>query len=380
MAILKSFNDMTRDSLRYLSQNTDITYFASGSIAKALVEASNLEISRLQSFINTSIENSFISTATGIHLDLFGEMLGLPRLRDKRAIIDARESIIRFYVTSGTLGSRLSSSGTATIPAGTTVQNADGSVVFTVTEPVTFPSNHKYVYVPAVAANVGSAYNVGANQLTVHNLGNSDIKVTNDTTITSGGDLEPDNEYRYRLSRAMTAKFGSNITAIELAAISQPGISRVEILQFSRGAGTFDVLLVPQGNRVSRRTIDSVRRAVDQVVAFGISPKIKEPEYVNLKLTVQLYFVDGMLNGQKINAMSNAQSAILQYISSIPLGGELIINRIRSSVLSSDAVIKDLQIIDICIDGQSRVIRNIKLRKDELFIPDENAVDPISVI
>lgn len=383
MANIKPFNDMVKDSLRYLSQNTDISYFANGSIAKALVEASNLEISRLQEFINSSVSNSFISTASGIYLDLFGEMLGFPRLRDRRASVQARESILRFYVTSGTLGSRLTASTTdpnvSIIPSGTTIQNLDGSIKFVVSDEVSFPSGHKYTYVTAVAESVGAQFNCGANQLTVHSLGNSEIKVTNDIAITSGGDLESDTEYRFRLSRAMTAKFGSNLTAVELASLSQPGVSRVEVLEFARGAGTFDVLLVPQGNKVSRKVLNSTKRAVEQVVAFGISPRIKEPEYVPVKLTVQLTYTDGTLGGVKLNAATSAQSAVLQYLGSISLGGELIINQLRSAILSSDPAIKDLQIIELCVDNQPRVIRNIKLNKDELFIPCEDCDDPINI-
>lgn len=373
---------MTKDSLRYLGQNTDITYFADGSIARALVEASNLEISRLQQFISGMIDNGFISRASGIYLDMFGEVLGVSRIRDRRATASADEKIIRFYVTTGTLGSRLltSSSGNASIPAGTTIQNNDGSVVFTVTTEVTFPSNHTYVYVPAIATSVGAGFNIGANQLTIHSLSNSDIKVTNDIAISSGSSLEVDDEYRYRLSRTMTARYGANISAIQLAAISQAGVARTEILQYARGAGTFDVLLVPQGNKVSRKTIEDTRRAVEQVVAFGISPKIKEPEYVPFQTSIQLQFPDNTAVGVKLNANTNVQSAVLQYLASIPLGGELIINQLRAAVLNSDPTIKDMQIVELCIDGQPRTIRNVKLKKDELFIPCEDCPSPIIVI
>jgi len=373
---------MTKSSLGYLSQNTDITYFADGSIARALVEASNLEISRLQQFISTMLDNSFISKASGIYLDMFGEMLGVMRIRDRRAVIASDDKVIRFYVTSGTLGSRLvvSDPAVGVIPAGTTIQNSDGSVVYTVSENVTFPSNHKYVYVPAVAQSIGTEFNVGANQLTIHSLNNSDVKVTNDIAISSGTDLESDEEYRFRLSRTMTARYGSNATAVQLAAIAQAGVSRTELLQYSRGAGTFDVLVVPQGNRVSRQTLENTRIAVEQVVAFGISPKIKEPEYVPVQISIQLQFKDGTTTGTKLNANTSVQSAVLQYIGTIPLGGQLIINQLRATVLNADANIKDLQIVELCIDGHPRTIRNVQLKKDELFIPCEDCPSPIIVI
>lgn len=375
MPLIKTLNDMNMDSLRYLSQNTDISYLSQGGIARALVEATNLEINRLQSFINTNLSNAFLSSAVGIYLDLFGEMLGIPRLRDRHSAVTAEEKIIRFYVTSGTLGARLVSSSdpsTAIIPSNTIIQNSVGSTSYVVTETVVFPVNARQVYVSAIAQDSGEYFNVGANQLTVHNLSDQSIKVTNDVTISNGSNLEPDNEYRFRLAGAMTAKFGSNSTAIQLAAVAQPGVSQVEIIQFARGAGTFDVLLVPQGNRLSKAVLDATKRAVDKVVAFGISSKIKEPEYVPVKIAVQLLFKDGTTEGSKIVARDAAQRSILSYIASIPLGGELIVNQIRANILNSDKAIKDIQIVELCVDGHSRIIRNIKLKNDELFIPDEN--------
>ena len=90
----KRFSDMIRDSLRYLSSNTDISYFSQGSVAKALVEATNLEISRLQDFVSTVSDNSYISTAGGIYLDFFGEMLGIPRTKDRRASVSIQSALL----------------------------------------------------------------------------------------------------------------------------------------------------------------------------------------------------------------------------------------------------------------------------------------------
>lgn len=103
----KTFTDMVSDGLNYLSRNTSITYFGDGSIAKALVEATALEISRLQNYVSSISENSFLSSATGVYLDLFGEMLGLPRLTSRTATVSAEDGAVRFYVTSGTLGSKV---------------------------------------------------------------------------------------------------------------------------------------------------------------------------------------------------------------------------------------------------------------------------------
>ena len=373
---------MVKDSVRYLIKNTGITYFSDGSIAKALVEATNLEISRLQEFINSTFQNSHLSTASGIYLDMWGETLGLPRIKDRRATAQIQDGAVRFYTVSGTLGSRLPNSanpGLGIIRLGTVITNTANTVEFSVTEDITFPVNAKSVFVPVVAGAVGAGFNVGVNQLTVHNLNDSEIKVTNDIAITTGKDIESDDEYRFRLSKIMTSRYGSNLAAIEVSAISNPGVSRAEVLQYARGAGTFDVLLIPQGNRVTESAKENTRRAIEQVAAYGISFNIREPEYVPIKVTIQLIYQNNITEGEKIVIRNDVQSAILQYIASIPLGGELIINQLRATCLLNSRV-KDIKILELYINCKPRTLRNVKLSEDELFTPDQLTPDPVEVI
>jgi uncharacterized phage protein gp47/JayE len=383
MVTKKAFSDMVKDSISYLLKNTDITYFSDGSIAKALVESTCLEISRLQEYLTGAFQNAFLSSATGIYLDLWGETLGLARIRGRRATTNIQDGAVRFYVTTGTLGSRLphpSNSGLGLISSGTIISNAANTIEFAVTEDVTFPINAKSVFVPVSASDTGAGFNVGANQLTIHNLATSEVKVINDISITTGADIEPDNEYRFRLTRALTTRFGSNATSVEVASLTSPGIARSELLQYARGAGTFDVILIPQGNKVTLSARESTRRAIEQVSAYGISFKVREPEYVPIKITVQLSYVSGTTEGQKINIRTSAESALLQYIASVPLGGELIINQLRASVLGASSQIKDMKIIELYINCNPRTLRNVQLNEDELFIPDENSSNPIEVI
>lgn len=382
MPIRKSFSDMTRDSIKYLVQNTDITYFADGSIAKALVEATNLEISRLQEFVTTAFENHFLSSATGIYLDLFGEMLGLPRVRDRRATASVEDGVVRFYVDSGSLGAYLPDPvnvNQGLIPKGTLVRTYNNNLTFSVTEDVMFPVNARSVYVGVFAEDTGTSYNVGANQLVSHSLSSS-VKVTNDIAITTGSDIESDDEYRFRLSRALTTRASTNATTIQIAALSSPSVSRVELIPFARGAGTFDVLLIPQGNRLTNTAKDDTRRSVEQVVAYGISPKIREPEYVYFKVTIQLRYTAGISDGQKLIARQSAESAVFRYFGTIPLGGELIINQLRSTVISADPSIKDMSIIELCLDGRARTIRNIQLLEDELLTPCTKCTSAVEIV
>lgn len=178
----------------------------------------------------------------------------------------------------------------------------------------------------------------------------------------------------------MTTRFGSNRSAIQVAALTSPGVSDVRILEFARGAGTFDVLLIPRGNKITEEAKQDTLRAINDVAAFGIYPIVKEPEYLKITLTIQIIFETNVTPERQDAIRSNIQTTVLGYLSSIPLGGELVVNQLRSSIISVSRDIKDIKLLEMCIDGKHRVIRNIQLKEDEIFIPDDNVPDPIVII
>lgn len=381
MVTKKSFSDSVQDSISYLIKNTGITYFSDGSIARALVETNSLEIDRLQQYVVEVFQNAFLSTAGGIYLDMWGDTLGLPRLLPLQAETLIEDGAVRFYVDSGTLGSRLpdpTNLGQGLIPSGTIISDPSGNVEFVVTEAVSFPVNSRSAAVPVRAYQTGERFNVGANRLTVHNLNSQEVRVINDIAITSGRDIESDEEYRFRLSKALTSRYGSNTTAVEVAAISTPGVSRVNLLEYARGAGTFDVLLIPQGNRITESIKNATKNAISLVAAYGVSFEVREPEYIPLKLTLQLIFNSSVSEAEKSRLREQVQSSLLAYIADIPLGGELIINQLRAVSLISPSI-KDIKILELYINCRPKTLRNYQLKEDELFVPD-NTMEAVEII
>lgn len=365
---------MVADGLNYLTANTNVTYLAQGSIARAMVDIPLLELAKLQDFVVTNYDNSFLSAASGPFLDLFGDGYGVPRLLDRRANLTSEDGIIRFYVRSGTLGQRLPdplNTNKGLISRGTVVTSSSGAVQYEVSEDVTFALNLKSVYVPAVSVASGEGGRIGPNQLTSHSLSASDVFVTNDIAIVIGSDVESDEDYRFRLTRAFNTRFSNNGAAVQVAASSVPGVLRSILVPFLRGAGTFDVLLLPRGNKLSRSVKNEALRAVSRATAFGISPRIKEPDYVPVKVTVRLRYDREVGAGSRDAIRDAVQSSILNYIGNIPLGGELIINQLRTAILGTNTGVMDMTLLELCIDGHPQAIRNFKLEPDELFVPDE---------
>jgi len=366
---------MNADSLQYLAEHTDITFLSEGSIARGLVESANLEINRVQDYIFANHSNVFLNSASGAYLDLIGDMLGIRRLDSGAASTSASDMNVQFSVSSGNLVNYFKDSGNINqgkISAGISIFTADRAIEYNVSEDTFFPATAKSVFVSVLANRVGSNYSVGKNRLTVHS-GPSGVSVTNLKPIQNGSGVESDNQFRFRLTNSLVSGATSNKTAIKIAAIGSPDISNVILKEYSRGAGTFDAVLVPVGNSVSFQTSELVRRSIESVSAFGVSPRVKQPDYVRFKISFQLVPETGTRIGELDANKIRAKNATLQHFESVRLGGELIINRLRSDIISSvNSSIKDIRIIELCFNGKPHTIRNYKLKALELFTPQND--------
>jgi len=96
-------------------------------------------------------------------------------------------------------------------------------------------------------------------------------------------------------------------------------------------------------------------------------------------MTLQLSYQKNVTEAQKINLASQVEGSILNYLSEIPLGGELIINQIRAAALENPLV-KDVKILELFINCKSKTLRNYKLNEDELFVPDTDVPKAIEVV
>ncbi len=379
----KSLSQMNADSLRYLAENTEVTYLAEGSIARALTESTNAEIAKVNEYISSTYSNTFINSAQGAYLDLIGEMLGVARLQGSPASSSSSDQSVQLSVASGTLGQVFPNPANANqglIQAGFTVKTADSTIVYRTSEKVTFPANLTEVFIPVVSDSTGANVNVGKGRLVIHD-GPSGVSVTNLKSITNGSGVESDKDYRFRLSNSIAGSATSNEIAVRLAVAGIPDISRVELKEFSRGAGTFDALLVPVGNTLSATIAEISRKAIESVSAFGISSKVTQPTYRLFRVSIQLIPVAGTGAGTVDNSVIAAKNAVLDYFESIPMGGEFIVNRLRAAVIDAVGLnIKDIRILDLCLNGRPRAIRNVKLKSDELFTPDNSQGAAILVV
>jgi len=378
----KTLEQLNRESIEHLSRSSIVTALSPGSAARALVEASNRQIADFYEVLETAVSQSYISLASGAHLDLIGQTLGVIRRTEETAIVEADDQNLRFYVEDGTLGQRLPHGTDATkgqIPSGTVVTSRDGTVTFTVQEHHNFPVGTREAYVSARASAVGATGNVGQRELNSHNLGVIGVLVRNEQSVNMGRDSENDESYRVRISNRLLSVQGANETAIRMSLMAIPGIADVLLSAGTAGAGSVRALLIPESNRVPLQVLDRVRRQIISVAAYGIRVVIEEPDYVPISLTVQLSLASGsVISTAALSA--GAESQIKAYLGDLRPGDTLTANRIRLAAMQAHGQIEDATIIELCIDRRPVMIQNFTLGDEQVFLPDDRFSDPIRVL
>lgn len=374
----KSREQLLREMLAGIVQETSITMVGKGSVTRGLASAFSGTIEQVYQVLDDAIVNSFLPTASGFYLDLFGGSFGLPRRQPVSAAISRTDRSIKFYVNNGNLADVLphpTDSALGRVPSGTTITTSTG-LTYTVDADYDFPAAAKETFVGATSSGTGSSQNVGAGALNQTTL--PGVQVTNITNISTGTDLESDEEYRFRISRWVRSSAGRNEVAVRLAVLSAPGIADMIKEPFFAGAGSFRIIVIPTGNRVPIESIRLIYSNLSSVASDGTFYIVEEPRYIPVSISVRLVPVENSV----ITATDRnlAEQAILRYLGDIRPNDQLIINRIRTIVLSASNNIGDLRIQNLSINRRPRALTNFRLKRDELFVPDEELDDPILVV
>jgi uncharacterized phage protein gp47/JayE len=380
----RPLSEINQRSFDYLLRNTDgrVSLLTPGSTARALIETNNRPIDEFNQSLSLYQAMAYVSTATGVYLDLIAELLGITRRPAQAPLLAAEDKAIRFYVPTGFLYTLLphpTDLSLGLIPSGTTVSTTDGAVIYVVEQDVTFPRTATEAFAPARASVTGTGANVGAFALRQHSLGVPAVLVTNPVSITAGRDTETDEELRARIRDRVRGVEGANEAAIRLAVLSAPGVANIRVVPFKRGAGSFDVLIIPTGNRVTRETFQIAARNLSQTVAFGMHWRLREPVYVRISMIISLSY-QGILVGEQVAVRRNVERIVLSHLGNIPIGGELVLTQLGSDIIEAEPRVKDYTIQSLCVNGRPQLIANYQLRSDEIFLADPTLEDPIRVI
>lgn len=357
-----SYDEILRGFLTRLSENTNITQLSPGAKARAILEAIANETSVLAQDFDLELAEAFVRTSSGINLDMIGELVNVTRLEAQKSIVDVAHQNIKFNVISGTFGD-INNSNDILVTSGTSITARSGfggvsqTIDFVTSEDVLLAAAATEGYVSAISLGVGGKYVLGPSSINTHNFTNylgyedDSLKVINLEPILGGADRESDENYRYRISKAITASEAANETAIRLAALSVSGVSDVVTEPYTNGTGTFTVYVKSIYPIVSTSLIDQVHQSVKKTQAYGNKGTVRSPKNVGIELVASISYRKVLTSDELATIEGQIEDAIIDYINNLDIGEDLIIDEIIQRVLDVDENIKQVGTVEKKFDS-----------------------------
>jgi hypothetical protein len=362
----ESFEDLVREGI--------VTNLTAGARARGLLQIVNRRLGRAYETLKFNVAMGFVTTASGYFLDLIGTLVGVARRDASAGVVKIEDENLKFYVLSGTLASVL---GSNSIPTGTAVASSDNAIQYLITQTVAFDDVATEVFVPAVAAGPGTEYRVGRNVLRTHTLGNPNVLVTNAKAITTGEDLESDDNYRYRISNSRAVRETANLTAVRLAMLPVPEVSDIVMKEYP---GYIEALIIPTGNNVSSSTLEACRFLGLRAKAGGVRLITRGPRMIPFETFHQITANKDVPNIQFSAIRRAVKQSVLDYFDDIRLGGIFVVQQLNSRVQAADPRIFDHRLTCLVLRRQPQLLRNHQLYDDELFSPDPESENPVAVV
>lgn len=364
MAIRRNYVNIVQDAKKRIENNTPVNNFNSQGITKAFVDILGIEMEKGYDnleYISRAIDPTL---STGSDLDKLGYLTGESR---DSSVTPADYSTTNFYfyidprinMSLATIIKRsytfeerntLVSNGYLTLVAGEPteliipkdhiIQNFDGTISYTTINEVRLTDNDTYVGI--IATNTGPSFNVQSNVLVSHTLQqipelrkiSQYIKCTNRYPIQNGKHSLTDEEFRYNIATSRTA-FTGNEVIIRRSVLSIPGIRDILYEKNKFGNGTVSILLDGISPLISQGLIDTVKEKIEQQVSNGDTIYVNAPEYIGIELNIGIITSIGK---DETSVKQQVRSSLIQYVNDLPIGGELIWNRIVDVIMTVEGV------------------------------------------
>lgn len=399
MLFEKTFDELLGEAIAELTTNTAITKPSPGTKARALLEILSRKLNDAYKTFDLNLARAFVQGANGRFLDYIAELVGLERIGLGAGSASADAKTVRFFVETGTFGD-INSGSSILLPANTIISSdSESGVRYRLTNSFSLPSGSSELYVSVQAILPGSVSNVGAGFLTFHDFigytdaANDSLKVTNDQGIFNGRDLESDTNFRFRITRQVTAAESANLTAIRLAALSVPGVADIVFIPYARGIGTYDILIKAITPTVSDSLIASVQAAIEEVTAQGIVGRADGPIEVGISFAITVTYTKQLPERDRSEIESKIRNGLVNYINNLDIGEDFIINEAVQRVMEVDDRIMDIGVPtkpfdEILIykptrlqDGKitNTLLKNYLTENNERLIIEPSVATPISI-
>jgi uncharacterized phage protein gp47/JayE len=300
------------------------------TIIEALMQEMDLQYWQLEQVYN----GSFIESSYGDDLTELVKILGTER---KPASYSTGK--VKFYRET-------TSSINYYIPSGTSIKTLPdyngNTYLFETTSDATLVQNTLEVEVPIRALEPGKDSNVIDNSILIINDPPLGIEsVINNEPTTGGENEETDEELKDRAKNLLDTKGLGTVNALKNKIANIDGIREVSVLDFERGIGTSDVLVLGDTLPLTTAKKEEIEIVIQETKPAGIDVILQEPNLISTDVTVQLFLEVGSFVSDYISEVTDA---INNYVNNLTIGEKLYKNQLERYILNVSDNILDVNV------------------------------------
>ena len=367
---IKSKEQMLVATLNALQKNAGISAISPGSIARAFAEAIHSEISDLYNSLKVSIEQSNLSTASGINLDMIGTLYNVQRRTISSELVPERVTgNIEFYLNT-------THSSTVTIPKGTLIYNdatafSSTQYQYELNSDIVIVTGNTRAYGSAKAKFADNNVTAARNTLVRHNFISPPgivVYCNNPKEVYSSLNSESDDNYRRRIVSAIRGSASGTAESVRFAALSVKGVRDVKIREASLGVGTCDIVVIPETQAGISIMSQLVYEKIKSVKPVGINMnlRIATKKLVNVSATLTLR--EGT-SGAIARSVENQSKIFLnRYLNSLTIGDSVSIAEIERQMKLSSELIMSVTVGNIKVDNRNIPNKDYRLSDDKSYM------------
>lgn len=345
-----------------LARNAALTDWTPGSALDALIGAGAVAADEACRVLISLFAAQFVDTAEGDDLDA----LALDRFNLERN--PASAAVVTLTFTRG------GSSGTLTIPAGTTCSATVNGVsyLFETDEEVEIAALDSEVDVTATCTVTGRGGNVAAGTIeTIVDTiaGDSTATVTNDAAAAGGDVEETDPAFRDRIRRFFNTLRKGTVGALEAGALSVPGVSFVtvdESLIAPEDGGYVAVYVGDPDGTGNSALAEDVETELEDWRAAGVEVRVfgSAREGITLGLTV---YVE--VGADLTTMLASVRAAVLGVTDNLAPRETMYLSKIVAAVHNVSTTIVNVVIADPATDAAPSASQNaIRVNDEDLSV------------
>ena len=367
---IKSKEQMLVATLNALQKNAGISSISPGSIARAFAEAIHSEISDLYNSLKVSIEQSNLSTASGINLDMIGTLYNVQRRTISSELVPERVTgNIEFYLNT-------THSSTVTIPKGTLVYNdatafSSTQYQYELNSDIVIATGNTRAYGSVKAKFADNNVTASRNTLVRHNFISPPgivVYCNNPKEVYSSLNSESDDNYRRRIVSGIRGSASGTAESVRFAALSVKGVRDVKIREASLGVGTCDIVVIPEtqaGISIMSQLVYEKIKAV-KPVGINMNLRIATKKLVDVSATLTLR--EGTTGAIARSVENQSKIFLNRYLNSLTIGDSVSISEIERQMKLSSELIMSVTVGNIKVDNRNIPNKDYRLSDDKSYM------------